>query len=56
MKKAALTLFLVATQMLQAQVLYVNNTDGTYQAFDTKQVEEITFNEEEQHINILFTS
>ena len=55
MKKAAFTLFLMATQMLQAQVLYVNNTDGTYQAFDTKQVEEITFNEEEQHINILFT-
>lgn len=54
MKKAVFTLFLLAAQMLQAQVLYVNNTDGTYQAFDTKQVEEITFNEEEQLINILF--
>ena len=54
MKKAVFTLFLLATQMLQAQVLYVNNTDGTYQAFDTKQVEEITFNEEKQLINILF--
>ena len=54
MKKAVFTLFLLATQMLQAQVLYVNNTDDTYQAFDTKLVEEITFNEEKQLINILF--
>lgn len=54
MKKAVFTLFLFAAQMLQAQVLYVNNTDGTYYAIDTKQVEEITFNEEEQLIDILF--
>ncbi len=53
MKKSILAIItLLATQALQAQVLYVNNNDNTYQAFDTNEVGLITFNEELQLISI----
>lgn len=42
---------LIATAM-QAQVLYVNNSNGTYQAIDTQKAGDITFDEEQRLIKI----
>lgn len=50
MKKTATIIALWAACSVQAQILYVNNSDDTYQAVDTKNIEEITFNEDEQLI------
>lgn len=53
MKKALSTLFAVlAASFMQAQVLYINNNDGTYQAIDTREADDITFDEEQQLIHI----
>ena len=52
--KKALLLFIgvLATSFTQAQVLYVNNSNGTYQAIDTKKAGDITFEESEEVIYI----
>ena len=42
---------LIATAS-KAQVLHVNNNNGTYQAFDTKATERMTFNEEQRLVSI----
>ena len=52
MKKALLIIGVLAASFTQAQVLYVNNTNGTYQAFDTKTAGDVTFDEEQQLIHI----
>ena len=48
MKGKIFLISLFATSLAQAQVLYVNNSDDTYQTIDTKQTHEITFNEAQQ--------
>ena len=48
MKGKIFFISLFATSLAQAQMLYVNNSDGTYQAIGTKQTHEITFNEAQQ--------
>ena len=50
--KKALLLFIgvLAASFTQAQVLYVNNSNGTYQAIDTKTAGDVTFDEEQQLI------
>lgn len=48
MKKRFIAVALIATQALQAQILYVNNADDTYRAIDTKETKEVTFDEEQQ--------
>ena len=52
--KKALLLFIgvLATSFTQAQVLYVNNSNGTYQAIDTQKAGDIIFEESEQVIHI----
>ena len=52
--KKALLLFIgvLATSFTQAQVLYVNNSNGTYQAIDTQKAGDITFEESEEVIYI----
>lgn len=45
MKKTLTLLAVAATAQLQAQVLYVNNSNGTHRQVDTKTVEQITFDE-----------
>ena len=52
MKKALLLIGVLAASFAQAQVLYVNNSDGTYQAIATENSGDITFNEEQQLIRI----
>jgi hypothetical protein len=52
MRKTLLTACLLIATSMQAQVLHVNNNDGTYQAFDTKTTGEITFDEENRLISI----
>ena len=53
MKKALSTLIAVlATSFMQAQILYVNNNDKTYQRIDTQETGDITFDEEQQLIRI----
>ena len=53
MKKALLLLIgVLATSFTQAQVLYVNNSNGTYQAIDTQKAGDITFEESEEVIYI----
>ena len=51
MRKALSAMALFATCAVQAQVLYVNNNDNTYQAIDTKNAE-MTFNEAQQLVRI----
>ena len=51
MKKTFIAVALIATQALQAQILYVNNADDTYQAIDTKETKEVTFDEEQHSIS-----
>ena len=52
--KKALLLFIgvLAASFTQAQVLYVNNSNGTYQAIDTQKAGDIIFEESEQVIYI----
>ena len=52
--KKALLLFIgvLAASFTQAQVLYVNNSNGTYQAIDTQKAGDIVFEESEQVIHI----
>ena len=52
MKKALLFIGVLAASFTQAQVLYVNNSNGTYQAIDTQKVGDIIFEESEQVIYI----
>lgn len=52
MKKALFLLGVLAASFAQAQVLYVNNSNGTYQEIDTKTTGDITFNEELRLIRI----
>ena len=56
MKKALIFLGVLAASFAQAQVLYVNNSNGTYQAIDTKEAGDVTFNEEQQLIRIKLNS
>ncbi len=52
--KRALSLITVvlAASFTQAQVLHVNNTDGTYLATETKDVQSITFDQEQKLVSI----
>ena len=52
MKKALLFIGVLAASFTQAQVLYVNNSNGTYQAIDTKKAGDIMFEESDQVIYI----
>ena len=52
MKKALLFIGVLAASFTQAQVLYVNNSDGTYLAVDTQKAGEIRFDEQQQLIYI----
>ena len=52
MKKALLLIGVLAASFAQAQVLYVNNSNGTYQAIATEKSGDITFDEEQQLIRI----
>lgn len=52
MKKALLFIGVLAASFTQAQVLYVNNSNGTYQAIDTKKAGDIIFEESDQVIYI----
>ena len=52
MKKALLFIGVLVASFTQAQVLYVNNINGTYQAIDTKKAGDIRFEESEQVIYI----
>lgn len=47
MKKSLFTACLLTAAATQAQVLYVNNTDGTYMTVDTKLNKEMTFDAEQ---------
>lgn len=53
MRKTLFTACLLIASAMQAQVLYVNNSNGTYQAIDTKLNEEVTFDSEQQLIRFL---
>lgn len=48
MRIRTLLISLFATCMAQAQTLYVNNADNTFQAIDTKETKEVTFDETQQ--------
>ena len=52
MRKTLLAACLLIATTMQAQVLYVNNNDGTYQTIDTRTAGSITFNEEQRLISI----
>ena len=52
MKKALLFIGVLAASFTQAQVLYVNNSNGTYQAIDTQKAGDIIFEESEEVIYI----
>lgn len=52
MRKTLLTACLLIATSMQAQVLYVNNSDGTYQAIDTRNCGCITFDESKQLMDI----
>ena len=52
MKKALLIIGVLAASFTHAQVLYVNNTNGTYQTIDTKTAGDVTFDEAQQLIHI----
>lgn len=53
MRKTLFTACLIIASAMQAQVLYVNNSNGTYQAIDTKLNEEVTFDSDQQLIRFL---
>lgn len=50
MRKTIFTACLLIATATQAQILYVNNTDGTFQSIDTKLNDEVTFDAEQQLI------
>ena len=50
MKKALLLFGVLAASFVQAQVLYVNNSNGTYQQIAAQETEEIVFNDQQQTI------
>ena len=52
MKKALLIIGVLAASFTQAQVLYVNNSNGTFQAVDTKTAGDVTFDEAQRLIHI----
>ena len=52
MKKALLIIGVLAASFTQAQVLYVNNSNGTFQAVDTKTAGDVTFDPAQQLIHI----
>ena len=52
MKKALLLIGVLAASFAQAQVLYVNNSNGTYQAIATEKSGDITFNEKQELVRI----
>lgn len=52
MRKILLTVCLLIATSIQAQLLYVNNSNGTYQTIDTKSAGNITFNEAQRLISI----
>lgn len=52
MRKTFFTACLLIATTMQAQVLYVNNSGGTYQAIDTRSAGNITFDEEQRLISI----
>lgn len=53
MRKTLFTACLLIAGATQAQVIYVNNADGSYQAIDTRLNEEVTFNAGQQTIKLL---
>ena len=53
MRKTLFMLCLLITTTIQAQVLYVNNSNGTYQVIDTKLNEEVTFDVEQKLIRFI---
>lgn len=50
MRKTIFTACLLIATATHAQILYVNNTDGTFQSIDTKLNDEVTFDAEQQLI------
>ena len=52
MKKALLIIGVLAASFTQAQILYVNNSNGTFQTVDTKTAGDVTFDEAQQLIRI----
>ena len=52
MKKNIYIMALLATTGLQAQILNINNTDGTFLPVETKETREITFNEAQKTVTI----
>lgn len=52
MRKTLFAACLLIAASAQAQVLYVNNSNGTFQAIDTKQAGDITFDQEQRLIDI----
>ena len=52
MRKTLIFACLLIATASKAQVLHVNNSNGTYQAFDTKATERMTFNEEQRLVSI----
>ena len=52
MRKTLIFACLLIATGAKAQVLHVNNSNGTYQAFDTKATERMTFNEEQRLVSI----
>ena len=52
MKKALLIIGVLAASFTQAQILYVNNSNGTFQTVDTKTAGDVTFDEAQQLIHI----
>lgn len=53
MKKATIITALLSVSFVQAQTLYVNNTDGTYQAFDANGTTEISFDEGQRLVKLI---
>ena len=52
MRKTLFTACLLVATSMQAQVLYVNNSNGTYQTIDTNKAGETWFDEEQKLICI----
>ena len=52
MRKTLFTACLLVATSMQAQTLYINNSNGTYQAIDTKTAGDVTFDEEQQLIRL----
>lgn len=52
MKKHIYIMALLATTGLQAQILNINNNDGTFLPIETKETREITFNEKQKTVTL----